>query len=122
MHVIAKTEHFWTRFKNVEVDCTCLEKERRVLRKENEAMKEKLKQYIQEVAITNGRIGSTKERLRPKSMKINTDYDAADTSKKNIDMKRPVTGVEGNLSVAVRSKNLLLPKVQTPQIHTTYGY
>lgn len=122
MHVIAKMEHFWTRFKNVEIDCTCLEKERRGLRKENEAMKEKLKQYIQEVAITNGRIGSTKERLRPKSMKINADTNGAHTSKKYMDLKRPVTGVEGNLSVAVRSKSLLLPKVQTPQIHTHYGY
>lgn len=114
-------EHFWTRYKNVEIDCACLEEERRLLRKENEALKEQLKQYVQEVAISNGRVGSTNERLRPKSMKIGNNVIVGEATKKSIDMIRPVTGVEGNLSVAVRSKNLLQAKVKTPQIHTFYG-
>lgn len=114
-------EHFWTRYKNVEIDCACLEEERRILRKENETLKEKLKQYVQEVTISNGRVGSTKERLRPNSMKIDNGVVFGDATKKPIDMRRPVTGVEGNLSVAVRSKNLLQVKIKTPQIHTYYG-
>lgn len=116
-------EHFWTRYKNVEIDCACLEEERRLLRKENETLKEKLKQYVQEVAISNGRIGSTKERLRPNtsSVKIDNGVIVGEAAKKSMDMRRPVTGVEGNLSVAVRSKHLLQAKIKTPQIHTYYG-
>lgn len=121
LHVMAKMEHFWTRHKNVEIDCACLEEERRILRKENEAVKEKLKQYLQEVAISNGRIGSTKERLRPNSMKIENDAVLGEPARKPSIIRRPVTGVEGNLSVAVRSRSLLQPKIKTPQIHTFYG-
>lgn len=118
---MAKMEHFWTRHKNVEIDCACLEEERRILRKENEAVKEKLKQYLQEVAISNGRVGSTRERLRPNSMKIANDVVIGEPTKKLLPIRRPVTGVEGNLSVAVRSRSLLQPKVKMPQIHTFYG-
>lgn len=118
---MAKMEHFWTRYKNVEIDCACLEEERRILRKENETVKEKLKQYLQEVAISNGRVGSTRERLRPNSMKIENDAAFGEPSKKSLSIKRPVTGVEGNLSVAVRSRHLLQSKVKMPEIHTFYG-
>lgn len=113
-------ENFWIRFKNVEIDCSCLEQERVELRKENEELKEKLRQYLQNISITNGRVGSTNERLRPQSMKIgrilwtHTEMPVC----KMAPTRRPVTGVEANLSVAVRSQNLVQNRIKTPSIYS----
>lgn len=110
-------ENFWIRFKNVEIDCACLEEERQVLKNENDQLKDKLKQYLRDVSVSNGRIGSTRERLRPQSMKIERPICPVSTraaAAKN--QQRPVTGVEGNFSVAVRSKILSQPKAKTPNI------
>lgn len=120
LNVVSKMENFWIRFKNVEIDCACFEEERQVLKNENDHLKEKLKQYLRDVSVSNGRVGSTKERLRPQSMKIErpicpaSTRAAAATGARN--QQRPVTGVEGNFSVAVRSKILLQPKAKTPNI------
>lgn len=103
-------ENFWIRFKNVEIDCACLEEERQTLKTENEMLKEKLKQYLRDISISNGRIGSTKERLRPQSMKMMRPICAVVAKSSTKPQQRPVTGVEGNLSVAVRSKRLLQSK------------
>lgn len=111
-------ENFWIRFKNVEIDCFCLEEERLVLRNENDMLKEKLKRYLQDISIANGRVGSTKERLRPQSMKIERPTCVASAPTPLTKQQRPVTGVEGNLSVAVRSKSLLQPKVKTPNVYS----
>lgn len=117
MNVVSKTENFWIRFKNVEIDCACLEEERQILRNENQMLKDKLKQYLEDVSVVNGRIGSSKERLRPQSMKIERTISVASAPAAISQEKpRPVTGVEGNLSVAVRSKNLTLPKYKTANI------
>lgn len=111
-------ENFWIRLKNVEIDCSCLEQERFELKKENEVLKDKLRQYLQEVSITNGRVGSTTERLRPQSMKIvNPDRQIPICKKKPA--RRPVTGVEANLSVAVRSQHLVQSRIiKTPGIYS----
>lgn len=112
-------ENFWIRFKNVEIDCACLEQERNELKKENDLLKGKLRRYLEEISITNGRVGATEERLRPQSMKINRIQctSVPNTSKKFKNLPRPVTGVEANLSVAVRSHNLVPIKTKIPDVY-----
>lgn len=120
LNVVSKMENFWIRLKNVEIDCVCLDEERQELKHENDTLKEKIKQYVEEISVVNGRVGSSNERLRPQSMKIEKPICAAASASAQIakQQRRPVTGVEGNLSVAVRSKNLLISKVKTPDIFT----
>lgn len=106
-------ENFWVRFKNVEIDCACLEQERNILKTENQLLKQKLKQYLQDIAVANGRIGSTKEdRLRPQSVKIERTICVASAPTPLTKQPRPVTGIEANLSVAVRSKSLIQTKIR----------
>lgn len=113
-------ENFWIRYKNVEIDCACLEEERQLLRNENEMLKEKLKQYLEDVSVVNGRVGSSKERLRPQSMKIERRacIKSAPTPISKQQRSRPVTCVEGNLSVAVRSKSLVQTKAKLSNIYS----
>lgn len=112
-------ENFWIRYKNVEIDCACLEEERQVLRNENEMLKEKLKRYLEDVSVVNGRVGSSKERLRPQSMKIERTLCVMSAPNPIANhQRRPVTGVEGNLSVAVRSKSLVQSKPKTPNVYS----
>lgn len=111
-------ENFWIRLTNVEIDCSCMEQERLDLKKENEILKDKLRQYLQEISITNGRVGSVKERLRPQSMKIENPDPRIPICKKK-PAHRPVTGVEANLSVAVRSQLLVQSRIiKTPAIYS----
>lgn len=115
LNVVSKMENFWIRFKNVEIDCACLEEERACLKTENQLLKQKLKQYLQDISVANGRIGSMKEedRLRPHSVKIERTICVASAPTPITKSRpRPVTGIEGNLSVAVRSKSLVQPKVR----------
>lgn len=111
---MTKMENFWIRFKNVEIDCTCLEEERQGLKNENDVLKAKLKQYLQDVSVTNGRVGSSKERLRPHSVKIEKPMHIASSAPLPLakQQRRPVTGIEGNLSIAVRSKSLVQTKIK----------
>lgn len=111
-------ENFWIRFKNVEIDCACLEEERQVLRTENDTLKKQLKVYLEDISVVNGRIGSSKERLRPQSMKIVRPMGLPNSAPNPVSMqhRRPATGVEGNLSVAVRSKSLIRTIAKTPNV------
>lgn len=120
LHIAAKMENFYIRTKNVEIDCACLEKERQELKAKNEELKENLRQYLQEMSITNGRVGSTKERLRPQSMKIGriNCTDIKTPLCKVSQTRRPVTGVEANLSVAVRSHSLVQNRIKTASIYS----
>lgn len=113
---MSKTEYFWIRFNNAQIDCACLEEERVELRKENARLKDRLRDYLTNIALSNGRIGSTKERLRPSSMKIERVIHIDLTSSANAKPKRrrPVTCIEGNLSVAVRSQFLVQNKPKIP--------
>lgn len=118
LYIVTKMENFWIRLKNVEIDCSCLEQERHDLKKENEILKNKLRQYLLEVSITNGRVGSLEERLRPQSMKIENSNQQIPICKKK-PARRPVTGIEANLSVAVRSQFLLQKRIiKTPGIYS----
>lgn len=97
-----KMEHFWIKYKNVEIDCLCLEEDRSNLKSENEFLKEKLRKYLQHIAVSDNRI-DLKE--RPHSMKIERKGISACThQKRNVHLS--VTGIEGNLSVAIRSQQL----------------
>lgn len=111
---MSKTEYFWIRFNNAQIDCACLEEERIELRKENARLKDKLRDYLTNVALSNGRIGSTKERLRPSSMKIEkvVHIDLTTSGNAKPRRRRPVTCIEGNLSVAVRSQKLIQNKTK----------
>lgn len=113
---MSKTEYFWIRFNNAEVDCACLEEERIELRKENARLKDKLREYLTNVALSNGSIGSTKERLRPSSMKIEkvVHIDLTPSANGKPKRRRPVTCIEANLSVAVRSQKLIQTKSKMP--------
>lgn len=113
---MSKTEYFWIRFNNAEIDCACLEEERAELRKENARLTDKLRDYLTNVALSNGRIGSTKERLRPSSMKIEkvVHIDLMPSANGKPRRRRPVTCIEGNLSVAVRSQKLVQNKPKIP--------
>lgn len=112
-------DNFWIRYNNARIDCVCLEKERVDLKKENTLLKEKLREYLTNMTISNGRIGSTKEKLRPSSMKVEkvVHIDLCSTGAKAF-RRRPVTCIEGNLSVAVRSHKLVDGKFKTPDIYS----
>lgn len=108
-----KTEKFWIRYNNAQIDCACLEKERSELRKQNALLKEKLKEYLTDISISNGRVGSTNERLRPSSMKVEKvveidlrTHPLLFVNGNHGPRRRPVTCIEGNLSVAVRSEQI----------------
>lgn len=113
---MSRTEYFWIRFNNAQIDCACLEEERIELRKDNARLKNKLRDYLEKVALSNGRIGSTKERLRPSSMKIErvVSIDLTPSANGKPRRRRPVTCIEANLSVAVRSQKLVENKPKIP--------
>lgn len=117
-------ENFWIRYKNTELDCACLEEEKINLKKENEQLKDQLRKYLQNMSLTNGRVGSTKERLRPHSMKIeklaqiNVDAPKCAVQVKQNLSQRPVTGIEGNLSAAIRSHQLTQRRIKPCSIYS----
>lgn len=113
---MSRTEYFWIRFNNAQIDCACLEEERVELRKDNARLKDKMRDYLKNVALSNGRIGSTKERLRPSSMKIErvVNIDLTQSANGQPRRRRPVTCIEANLCVAVRSRKLVENKAKIP--------
>lgn len=112
---MSRTEYFWIRYNNAQIDCACLEEERIELRKENARFREKLRDYLTNITLSNGRIGSTKEHLRPKSVKIEkTVHIDLTSSTAKPRRRRPVTCIEANLSVAVRSHKLIANKPKIP--------
>lgn len=121
--VMDKMENFWLRYNNARIDCLCLEQERASLKSENLVLKQKLREYLTNMAISGGNAESSNERLRPHSMKveklvtIDLRKNASEMmSEKNRSKRRPVTCIEGNLSVAVRSQKLLEERVKIPDI------
>lgn len=118
-------ENFWIRFNNARIDCACLEEERTALKRENLMLQGKLKEYLSNVTLNNGGLNSAIDRLRPSSMKVEkiVHIDLATNSQtvvKNGNEKahrrRPVTCIEGNLSVAVRSHKIAQEKARVPCI------
>lgn len=129
MFVVSNLENFWIRYNNARIDCACLSEEKMALKEENRELKEKLKAYLTTVTIADGSGGNARDKLRPSSMKVEKVAQIEVNNGNgfrgsNKDRRRPVTCVqEGNLSVAVRSKNLTLGKFRKePEIYSiVYG-
>lgn len=119
--LLSNLENFWLRYNRVRVDTSSLAEEKQSLRDENIRLKEKLKDYLTSVTATTGAGGTNETRLvnRPSSMRIERilHIDVTKSMSLNKPIKRrPVTCIEGNLSVAVRSRSLLNGKLKTPNI------
>lgn len=131
MFVASNLENFWVRYNNARIDCACLSEEKAALKEENRELKERLKAYLTTVTIADGSGGNSRDKLRPSSMKIErvayVDVNGNGVRGLNRDRRRPVTCFnvvqEGNLSVAVRSRNLTLGKFRRePAIYSVvYG-
>lgn len=123
-------DNFWIRFNNTRLDCVSLEDEKKQLLNENQELKLKLKEYLTNVTMTNGLTinnrGDLKEKqlIRPYSMKAEkivhidliqfggSNYNNNNNNTGNVKIglekkRRPVTCIEGNLSVAIRSRYLI---------------
>lgn len=131
MFVASNLENFWLRYNNARIDCACLSEEKLTLKEENRQLKEKLKTYLTNVTIADGSGGNVSEKLRPSSMKVervaHNEVNGNAVRGVSRDRRRPVTCVsvvqEGNLSVAVRSKNLTSGKFRKePEVYSiVYG-
>lgn len=123
MEILSKMENFWIRFNNARIDYACLNEEKQALKRENEELKMKLKVYLTNVTIAGGSGGNARDRLRPTSMKIERipNFDLPRLPDKT-ERRRPVTCIEGNLSVAVRSQMLIKGKFKMPQIYAIQNY
>lgn len=115
-------ENFWIRYNNARIDCECLDDERAALKRENTILQQKLKEYLSYVSLNNGGFHSETERLRPSSMKVEkiVHIDLVTNSqivtkneKSKVPRIRPVTSIEANLSVAVRSHKLVQDRSRT---------
>lgn len=113
--VLSKTEMFWMRYNSVRVDSIRLEEERIELRRENAKLKAQLREYLTDLTVSNGRVTSTSERLRPHSMKVEKVPRSASQTRAR---RRPVTSIEGNLSVAVRSQRIISCPGKTSNIYS----
>lgn len=127
MFVVSNLENFWLRYNNARIDCACLSEEKMALKEENRELKEKLKAYLTTVTIANGGGGNARDKLRPSSMKVervaHVEANNGFAGRGLKDRRRPVTCFsvvqEGNLSVAVRSKNLTSGKFRRePEIYS----
>ncbi|CRL03083.1 CLUMA_CG016481, isoform A [Clunio marinus] len=112
-HMYDKLEKFWMRYNRTRIDCACLQEEKMSLQKQNKELKMKLKEYLVTVNMTNGQPAQKNERFanRPSSMKIEKIEHIAISSKNQLIKnskkdKRPVTCIEGNLSIAVRQMKI----------------
>lgn len=116
----SKMDHFWEKYNRVRLDCACLMEEKSFLQSENNRLKIRMKRYLLDLTMMGNPTssGSRTQQLgqRPKSMTIEKveciELSRQPTSKpsKRIQSStsyRPVTCIEGNLSVAIRSQRLL---------------
>lgn len=109
----SKLENFWARYNRARLDCACLQEEKQQLLLENKKLKAKIKDYLVSVTMKTGASSNQDAKLgnRPKSMKIEKMVHidlAQQRPKTNAERlkQRPVTCIEGNLSVAIRSHKL----------------
>lgn len=108
---------FWDRYNKVRLDCACLIEEKAVLVQENNQLKMRLKNYLVDISMqSSGSTGNNALRLgqRPKSMTIEKleciEVGSISNGRRSTATRkycRPVTCIEGNLSVAIRSQKLL---------------
>lgn len=112
---LAQLGPFWERFNKVRLDCACLAEEKAQLLQERVQLKIKLKTYLVEMSMDNS-TGNTQLRMgdqqRPKSMTVHKvpyggqEHPRTVSSHTEHKYRRPITAIEGNLSVAVRSRKL----------------
>jgi hypothetical protein len=106
-----RLEKFWQRFNNAKIDCCCLREEKLTLQADNHRLRLKIKTYLMSVNMATGCVTNSGHNMdyatRPQSMRvervIHIDIEAMKAERKT---KRPVTCIEANLSVAVRSGTL----------------
>lgn len=115
----------WVQLNNAKVDIECLTKDRKQLMKQESELKLQIKKYLSSYILQNG--GSDelgRNHLRPTSTKIENiiriDLNLTGLTKESVGenkrKSRPITSIEGNMSVAVRSKQLLKVK-RRPATH-----
>jgi hypothetical protein len=111
-----RLEKFWQRYNNAKIDCCCLREEKLTLQADNHQLKLKIKNYLMSVNMASGCVTNSGYNMeysvnRPQSMRvervIHIDIEAMKAERKT---KRPVTCIEANLSVAVRSERLMTIK------------
>lgn len=106
---------FWDRYNKVRLDCACLVEEKATLLQENCRLKMRLKHYLVDISMQSSS-GNNALRLgqRPRSMTIEKvecievgRLKSGSGPRQGSKYSRPVTCIEGNLSVAIRSQRLL---------------
>lgn len=111
----AQLGQFWDRYNKVRLDCACLIEEKALLQQENNRLKMRMKNYLVDISM-HTTVGDRSLRLgqRPKSMTIEKvecielgGIRSANESRHANRYRRPVTCIEGNLSVAIRSHKLM---------------
>ncbi|XP_059619803.1 dynein regulatory complex subunit 2 [Phlebotomus argentipes] len=116
--LFSRMENFWIRFNRARLDCAYLQEERVTLQQSNRALRHQLREYLVAVTMKSTRCGDAHllER-RPRSMKVEkVVHIELPRRKVHPKLRRPVTCIEGNLSVAVRSQQLAQSKFRAAQI------
>lgn len=119
-------DYFWRRYNKTKIDCACMKEEKQALKGENIRLKAILKEYLVNINICTGTtIKSRGDQMisRPQSMKVEKvmHIDLGKTSLGKGEprgRRRPVTCIEANFSVAVRSKKLLEMYERPPEIYS----
>lgn len=120
-------DYFWRRYNKTKIDCACMKEEKQALKTDNMRLKAVLKDYLVNINICTGTtIKSSRGETfipRPHSMKVEKvmHIDLNKTSLGKGEMRarrRPVTCIEANMSVAVRSQKLLEMYDRPPEIYS----
>lgn len=119
-------DYFWRRYNKTKIDCACMREEKQAMKSENIRLKAVLKDYLVNINICTGTtIKSRDEQFipRPQSMKVEKvmHIDLGKTSLGKGELRgrrRPVTCIEANMSVAVRSQKLMEIHDRPPEIYS----
>jgi hypothetical protein len=122
LDVTQRLEKFWMRYNNAKIDCSCLREEKVMLQADNHRLKLKIKNYLMNVNMAAGCVGNSRNGgliSRPQSMiverVVHIDIESMKLRNKK---KRPVTCIEANMSVAVRSVKLMAIRNFEKSIHS----
>ncbi|GAB0088940.1 coiled-coil domain-containing protein 65 [Sergentomyia squamirostris] len=116
--LFSRMENFWIRFNRARLDCAYLQEEKVTLQQSNRALRQQLREYLVAVTMKSTRCGDAHLLgRRPRSMKVEkVVHIELPRRKMQTKVRRPVTCIEGNLSVAVRSERLVQSKFRPPQL------
>lgn len=110
---LEQMSQFWDRYNKVRLDCACLAEEKAALERENNNLKMRMKNYLVDISMHNSSSSNNALRLgnRPTSMTIarveRREPSRIRTATAQSHRTRPMTCIEGNLSVAIRSRKLM---------------